>query len=54
MTINLPADARFADYRTVFSRANQLGLKGCTLFRPERGREGVLSAPDAGIANAWP
>lgn len=53
-TINLPAAARFEDCQSVFSRAYQLGLKGCTLFRPGRAREGVLSSADAGSADAWP
>ncbi len=44
-TINLPADAGFADFAGVYRQAHALGLKGCTVFRdlPERG---VLSARD--------
>jgi len=53
-TINLPATARFEDSRAVFARAWQLGLKGCTLFRPGRGKEGVLFSPGGDMADACP
>ncbi len=33
-TINIPADYPFEAFRDVYSRAWKLGLKGCTLFRP--------------------
>ncbi|MDE2582645.1 MAG: adenosylcobalamin-dependent ribonucleoside-diphosphate reductase [Rhodospirillales bacterium] len=43
-TINLPAGADFAAFAAVFRRADTLGLKGCTVFRPAAGREAVLTA----------
>lgn len=42
-TINLPAEASFDDYRTVFTQAYQLGLKGCTVFRADGVADTVLS-----------
>jgi ribonucleoside-diphosphate reductase alpha chain len=53
-TINLSAAAQFEECQAIFTRAYQLGLKGCTMFRPEQGREGVLAAPGAYMADACP
>jgi ribonucleoside-diphosphate reductase alpha chain len=53
-TINLSAAARFEECQAIFARAYQLGLKGCTMFRPGRGRGGVLSASGADMADACP
>ncbi|MDP3843188.1 MAG: adenosylcobalamin-dependent ribonucleoside-diphosphate reductase [Oxalobacteraceae bacterium] len=50
-TINVPADARFDSYRDVFMQAYQLGLKGCTMFRPSADKGAVLS-PSGGVASA--
>ena len=38
-TINLPSGLSFEDFADVFERADAMGLKGCTVFRPE-GRAG--------------
>ncbi len=43
-TINLPAGADAERYRDVFMQAYQLGLKGCTIFRPSPSKGGVLSS----------
>lgn len=43
-TINLPANAEPDRYRDVFMQAYQLDLKGCTMFRPISGKEGILSS----------
>lgn len=45
-TINLPADAQFEASRDLFAQAYRLGLKGCTLFRLDAGREAVLTPAD--------
>lgn len=42
-TINLPADASFESTRDIFTRAHQLGLKGCTMFRATPAADVVLS-----------
>jgi ribonucleoside-diphosphate reductase alpha chain len=41
-TINVPADTPFGDFREVYWRAHELGLKGCTTYRPTAGRGSVL------------
>jgi ribonucleoside-diphosphate reductase alpha chain len=33
-TINVPQDCDLAEFRAIYTRAYQLGLKGCTTFRP--------------------
>ena len=47
-TINIPADFAMSDYQSVFEQAYQLGLKGCTAFRPNPVTGSVLSADDDG------
>ncbi|MDR3506159.1 MAG: adenosylcobalamin-dependent ribonucleoside-diphosphate reductase [Acidocella sp.] len=42
-TINLPGTCSFADFADTFRAAHALGLKGCTVFRPQAAA-GVLSA----------
>jgi len=47
-TINVPEDFPFDAFRGVFESAYDLGLKGCTLYRPTPIRGAVLSAaPEA-------
>lgn len=46
-TVNLPADCTPADIRRLFERAHALGLKGCTVFRPNPVTGTVLSAGTA-------
>ncbi len=43
-TINVPADLPFEDFRAVYDDAYDLGLKGCTTFRPNGVTGSVLSA----------
>jgi ribonucleoside-diphosphate reductase alpha chain len=43
-TINIPEDFDITDYRSVFEQAYDLGLKGCTTFRPNPVTGSVLSA----------
>jgi ribonucleoside-diphosphate reductase alpha chain len=49
-TINVPADLSFVDFKAVYERAYDLGLKGCTTFRPNAVTGSVLSvdAPKTG------
>ena len=42
-TINLPEDTPFEGLAEVYSRAHALGLKGCTVFRPNPIRGAVLA-----------
>jgi ribonucleoside-diphosphate reductase alpha chain len=41
-TINVPADIPFDDFRDIYMQAYDLGLKGCTTFRPSEHITGVL------------
>jgi len=43
-TINIPGDFDITDYHSVFDQAYDLGLKGCTSFRPNPVTGSVLSA----------
>jgi ribonucleoside-diphosphate reductase alpha chain len=48
-TVNVPADIPFAEFAAIFRRANALGLKGCTVYRPNAVTGAVLSPlPTAG------
>jgi len=42
-TINVPASLSFDDFKKVYERAYDLGLKGCTTFRPNDVTGSVLS-----------
>lgn len=47
-TINVPAQFRFEDFKDIYDRAYDLGLKGCTTFRPNPARGEVLSVSSDG------
>lgn len=46
-TINVPADYPFAKLNDVYTEAYALGLKGCTIYRPNPVTGSVLSVPTA-------
>lgn len=41
-TINVPKDYPFEDFKNIYMKAYELGLKGCTTFRPSDHITGVL------------
>ncbi|MCK6369821.1 MAG: ribonucleoside-diphosphate reductase, adenosylcobalamin-dependent, partial [Gammaproteobacteria bacterium] len=43
-TINVPAQTSFEDFCNIFDRAHEMGLKGCTVFRPGTVRGEILTA----------
>ncbi len=45
-TINLPVDTSFESFRSIYERAYELGLKGCTTFRPNEITGSILLAAD--------
>lgn len=45
-TINIPAEYEFDSFQTVYQRAYDMGLKGCTTFRPNPITGEVLTALD--------
>jgi ribonucleoside-diphosphate reductase alpha chain len=49
-TINVPKDTSFEDFQQIYDSAYNLGLKGCTTFRPNPATGAVLSEADGGIA----
>jgi ribonucleoside-diphosphate reductase alpha chain len=51
-TINIPVETTFESFRTVYEDAYDLGLKGCTTFRPNSITGSVLSNDGAGSASA--
>jgi ribonucleoside-diphosphate reductase alpha chain len=48
-TINAPADCSFATFSNVYDAAYDLGLKGCTTFRPNPFTGVVVAASDDGV-----
>ncbi|MHB1142544.1 MAG: adenosylcobalamin-dependent ribonucleoside-diphosphate reductase [Sulfuricaulis sp.] len=42
-TINVPRDYRFEDFKEIYERAYDMGLKGCTTFRPNPVTGEILS-----------
>ena len=46
-TINVAADIPFARFEDLYRRAHALGLKGCTVFRPNPVTGAILSEPAA-------
>lgn len=41
-TINIPTDYSFEDTKDVYMKCWKLGIKGCTIFRPNELRKGIL------------
>ncbi len=48
-TINCPVEITFADFMSVYREAYDLGLKGCTTYRPNDVTGAVLSPVDAEV-----
>lgn len=44
-TINVAADTAFADFANLYQQAHALGLKGCTVFRPNPATGAILREP---------
>ena len=53
-TINVPVDYPFESFKDIYQRAFDLGLKGCTTFRPNTITGAVLSASDTAAACCTP
>lgn len=41
-TINIPEDYSFEDTKEIYDYCHKAGIKGCTIFRPNELREGIL------------
>lgn len=44
-TINIPTDYSFEQTKDIYLKCYELGIKGCTIFRPNEIRQGILEAP---------
>lgn len=47
-TINVPADTPFEEFKQIYDTAYDVGLKGCTTFRPNPVTGAILSEADGG------
>jgi ribonucleoside-diphosphate reductase alpha chain len=45
-TTNVPADIPFDEFERIYGRAWEMGLKGCTVFRPNAVTGAVLAGPE--------
>jgi ribonucleoside-diphosphate reductase alpha chain len=45
-TTNVREDIEFGEFSAIYRRAWELGLKGCTVFRPNRVTGAVLTGPE--------
>lgn len=41
-TINVPEEYSFEDTKNIYTMAHKLGIKGCTIFRPNALRQGII------------
>jgi len=46
-TINVPTDYSFEDTKNIYMQCYDNGVKGCTIFRPNEIRQGILITPEA-------
>ena len=49
-TVNVPPDIPFADFAATYRSAYTLGLKGCTVYRPNTVTGAVLSASPTALS----
>lgn len=45
-TINVPTEANFEEVKDIYMKCWKLGVKGCTIFRPNAIRQGILITND--------
>lgn len=46
-TINVPSNYSFDDTKKIYAKCHELGIKGCTIFRPNEIRQGILITDDS-------
>ncbi len=46
-TINVPSDYSYEDTKKIYEKCHNLGVKGCTIFRPNEIRQGILIAEES-------
>lgn len=50
-TINVPTDASFDEVKDIYMQCWKKGIKGCTIFRPNAIRQGILITEDSNKSN---
>ena len=50
-TINVPTEASFDEVKDIYMQCWKNGIKGCTIFRPNAIRQGILIAEDSNKSN---
>lgn len=53
-TINVPTEASFDEVKDIYMQCWKLGVKGCTIFRPNAIRQGILLTDDKKDAETKP
>ena len=53
-TINVPTEASFDEVKNIYMQCWKLGIKGCTIFRPNAIRQGILLTDDKKAAETKP
>jgi ribonucleoside-diphosphate reductase alpha chain len=55
-TVNVPTDMTFDEFKGIYLSAHENGIKGCTTYRPNNIRKGILQeigeTPKTGVLNA--
>ena len=46
-TINVPSNYSYEDTKKIYEKCHELGIKGCTIFRPNEIRKGILITEDS-------
>ena len=50
-TINVPSDYSFEDTKKIYEKCHDLGIKGCTIFRPNEIRQGIMITESSSSKN---
>lgn len=50
-TINVPSDYSFENTKKIYEKCHDLGIKGCTIFRPNEIRQGIMITENSSNEN---
>lgn len=50
-TINVPSNYSFEDTKKIYEKCHDLGIKGCTIFRPNEIRQGIMITENSSNSN---
>lgn len=51
-TINVPSNYSFEDTKKIYEKCHDLGIKGCTIFRPNEIRQGIMITENSSNTDA--